>query len=770
MAPATAPGTERVRIARRLGEVARGLPAALGRATSGVTDQTSRLVDLPWPLRLADRRLLRPDGSAIAVLECSDLDVTALDVERQVAVVAAMGQLCRTLREPLQIVVQLRRRSAEPLPPTAHGDADIRRALIDAEARHAATLLAADPSYARRLFAVCSVAAAPAGALDRVADQVRSALAGAGIETRRLDGAELVQLLEEAWGSAPALPHAPGPSPRAANTQKLAPPSWIAAAGHLRCGRLFLRGLRLHRLPGTAVEPGWLAPLLRVRTACDVAIHLHPATVPEAMTRLDRRLRQLRADQLAHIDRETLGDAAVEAGVDAAMALRDRLARNVAHPLWLSVTAVVRAGEESELTPGTETLRTAFNSTLAGCEATHFEHVGAAVSVWPLGADRSPRRKLVDSAAVATCVPFVEAACDDPGGYLLGRAALSDAPVRLAPFDTRVHTNANVAVLAASGRGKSYALGMLVLAAAARDISSVVVDPEGEHAGLIRALGGEVLELRPGCGSALNIFECGDVAAGASDRAAEVTGAVVALVEVLVGGLTEVERAHVDAAAQAAIVHARAEARVPVLGDCVAPLRTATPRVATVLDRFCTGPIGELFNRPTSIRLGAEVVGVSLRDLRDELIPAATLVVAEWLWALVRRDRRERHLVFDEVGLLCAHAPLRSLLAQLARRCRKYGASLVIATQNAGDLLSSEEGRVMATNPAIVLLGGHRGAETMRMEQAYALTPRQRASLEGAARGEFLLLAGSRRVPIRIEASPLHHSLLVADAEVGNRD
>src|SRR4030081_3379332 len=164
--------------------------------------------------------------------------------------------------------------------------------------------------------------------------------------------------------------------------------------------------------------------------------------------------------------------------------------------------------------------------------------------------------------------------------------------------------------------------------------------------------------------------------------------------------------------------------------------------MATVLDRFCTGPLGDLFNRTTSIRLGAEVVGVSLRDLRDELVPAATLVVAEWLWALVRRDRRERHLVFDEVGLLCAHAPLRSLLAQLARRCRKYGASLVIATQNAGDLLSSEEGRVMATNPAIVLLGGHRGAETMRMEQAYALTPRQRASLEGAARGEVLLLAG----------------------------
>ncbi|HET9052354.1 MAG TPA: DUF87 domain-containing protein, partial [Candidatus Dormibacteraeota bacterium] len=391
------------------------------------------------------------------------------------------------------------------------------------------------------------------------------------------------------------------------------------------------------------------------------------------------------------------------------------------------------------------------------------EHLDCAVTTWPIGLDRSPRRKLVDSAAAASCVPFVDAVCDDPDGILLGRAALSDAPIRLAPFDATAHANANVAVIAASGRGKSYALGVLVLGAAARGVGSIVIDPEGEHAGLVRALGGEVLELRPGCGSALNIFECGDVAAPAADRLAEVTGAVVALVDVLSGGLNEVARAHVDAAAHAAVARAAAEDRVPLLGDCIAPLRSALPPVATVLDRFCTGPIGDLFNRPTSIRLGAGIVGVSLRDLRDELIAPATLVVAEWLWALVRRDRRERHLVFDEVGLLCAHAPLRRLLAQLARRCRKYRASLVIATQNAGDLLSTEEGRVMATNPAIVLLGGHRGAETLRMEQAYALTPRQRASLEGAARGEFLLLAGARRVPIRIEASPLHHALLTGE-------
>ena len=80
-----------------------------------------------------------------------------------------------------------------------------------------------------------------------------------------------------------------------------------------------------------------------------------------------------------------------------------------------------------------------------------------------------------------------------------------------------------------------------------------------------------------------------------------------------------------------------------------------------------------------------------------EHVAAATLIVARWLWELVRRDRRRRHIVFDEVGALCVHRPLRDLLVQLARRCRKYGASLVVATQNSQDLLGTDEGSVIAT-------------------------------------------------------------------------
>lgn len=702
-------------------------------------------------VRVEGGRLRCENGRLCAVVRSSDFDVTALDEARRAGVVAGFGRLCRTLDAHLQIVVQVRRWT-DPHDPAAVPGEGIAARLRAAEEAHRAESLRRRSAFRRRLLLVPSVETGEAE-LDRAVTAVVEALAVAGAAAEVLEGEALGALLEEAWGGDAV----------DAGSALLGRPAWESRPCEAASGGVWVRGYRLRRLPGAAVEPGWLAPLLLTRADCDIALHLEPTPIGEAMSRLSRRLRDLRADQLVDADREGLGDAGVEAGVDGALDLRARLARNEGRSLRLSITGVARARDRDELEEAGEAMRTAFAATLAECEPAHFEHLGAAMSAWPLGRDHLGGAKLVDSAALASCVPWVEAGCDDPHGYPLGRSLATAVPVRIDPFDTAHHANANIAVLAASGQGKSYTLGALVLAAAARGRGSVVIDPEGEYEPLVGALGGDYLRLAPGCGAALNVFEAGDLDDGEPARRAEVVAAVVDLANVLCGeSLDEVERAHVDAAATAALTRARGRRRrsPALLGDCVEPLRAAAPRVATVLARFCSGPLGELFNRPTTLRLDAAVAGISLRDLREELVPAATLVVAEWLWSLVRRERVQRHLVFDEVGLLCAHPPLRRLLTQLARRCRKYGVSLVVATQNAGDLLATEEGTVVATNPAIVLLGGHRAAETARMQHAYGLTEPQRRMLESAGRGDFLLLAGDRRLGVHIEQPELQHGLL----------
>jgi hypothetical protein len=485
----------------------------------------------------------------------------------------------------------------------------------------------------------------------------------------------------------------------------------------------------------------------------DASIHLVPVDAAAAHRAVERRLRNLAADRLLDIDRGRIGDAHVEAGIEAAGLLRDRLARNEVRPLRLSIAVVARGATEAQAHHAAEVIRAAAAGAGLRLRHAHLRHAAVLRGTLPLG-EAAPGGKLVDSAAAATCLPLTETVCDDRSGYRLGVTRRSGVPVSVDVFDSTMHSNANVAVFATSGHGKSFTIGALVLEAATRGVGSLIVDPEGEYQRLMHAAGGQYLRLGSAGSGALNVFD-------AAPTAMEAIPVAVDLVNVLCGSvLGEVERARVDAALHDAVAAASGGRRPALLGDCVAALERTAPRAATVLRRVCGGSLGAIFNRPSDIDLDGELCAISLRDLPHEFVPAATLLIAQWLWTRVRTEPKRRHIVLDEVGALCVHRPLRELLVQLARRCRKYGASLVVATQNVEDLLRSEEGSVVATNCATVLLGGHRAAEALQMERAFGLTDGQRGFVEHAGRGEFLLLAGRRRCEIRVDVPELHRSIL----------
>ena len=114
----------------------------------------------------------------------------------------------------------------------------------------------------------------------------------------------------------------------------------------------------------------------------------------------------------------------------------------------------------------------------------------------------------------------------------------------------------------------------------------------------------------------------------------------------------------------------------------------------------------------------------------------------------------------DELGLLFEDPTIRRFVVSLARRIRKYDGSLVFATQNPGDLLSSEQGAVVATNPALLFLGAQRAGEAAKLESAFHLSSHQRAFLEGARRGDFLLAAGPERLAVHVQAPPWQEEVM----------
>jgi hypothetical protein len=677
---------------------------------------------LRWLHRLSAASATPAHRAAVAGIALEPLDLTALEPAAQATCVDTMARLLCSLELSLRFVVRRRRLRLEP-PSALPAAPDIAAALDQAVRVHHAALLAAMPAYRNDVLLVMRRDDGRDATLRRQLAMAADMLRSAGVRSRVAEIADAPEIcLSETRRS-------------------------VLVADGARCG------LDLERLPGRAVGLGWLHALLGAAAEFDAAIHLVPVDVAAAHRAVERRMRNLAADRLLDLDRGRIGDAAIDVGLDAAETLRDRLARNEVRPLRLSIVVAVRSSREPDAHHAAQTVRAAAAGAGLRLRHTHLRHRTALRQAEPAG--QAPTGgKLIDSAAAATCLPLTETVCDDDGGYRLGVTRRSGLPVAVDVFDTGHHSNANLAVFATSGHGKSYAIGALVLEAVARGVGALVVDPEGEYQRLMHAAGGQYLRLGAAGSGALNVFD-------AAPTARDAIPVAVDLVNVLCGSvLDEVERARVDAAMHNAVDASAGTGRAALLGDCAEELEHTAPRAATVLRRVCNGPLASIFNRPSDIDLEGELCAVSLRELPHEFVPAATLLIAQWLWTRVRRQPRRRHVVLDEVGALCMHPPLRELLVQLARRCRKYGASLVVATQNVEDLLRSEEGTVVATNCATVLLGGHRAAEARQMEHAFGLTEGQRRFVEHAGRGEFLLLAGRRRCEIRVDVPELHRSIL----------
>jgi type IV secretory pathway VirB4 component len=370
--------------------------------------------------------------------------------------------------------------------------------------------------------------------------------------------------------------------------------------------------------------------------------------------------------------------------------------------------------------------------------------------------DPLDRGRILHTSAATTLLPWFDSDLREPDGLVLGRSRATGCPVQVDPFDPR-RANANIGVFGHSGAGKTYLMSTLAMSAASLGVQVLIIDPEHEYGALATCLGGVDLPLALGSGVSLNVLDLRPGARRQGDESwlGPAAADAVDLVAVICGGLDEAQRAAVEAAVREAYT----SGDEPVLAD-VAALLPAESMPGKVLRRWVQGSLGAMFSAPTNIDLEAPIVAFGMRELREELVAPVHFLLAGALWTRIKMRTRRRLLFVDELGLLFEDPTIRRFVVNLARRIRKYDGGLVFATQNPGDLLASEAGSVVATNPAIHLFGSLRPGEASKVQRAFQLSDAQRGGLETARRGEFLLASGADRVPLQVIAPPWQAALL----------
>lgn len=510
----------------------------------------------------------------------------------------------------------------------------------------------------------------------------------------------------------------------------------------------FSRSWFVERLPGNDLEPGWLFRLLPPGLAARLAWHATPLPAAWIVNYLQRQLINMRATRMVEQDAGT-SDPTLAGALPNAEDLQRRLASSQDKAFHVSVYLTLTAASLDELELGASKIEAAAKAVLCELQSCTLRMLDGYLATHPGGPERLQRKSVLDTTALVTFFPWQQGELKQGGGLIVGRHRVTGTPILVDPFDQRRYANANIGVFGHSGAGKTYLLSTIAMGALGTGAQVYIVDPEHEYGGLARELGGTEIQLALGSGHALNVLDLRPADRRDETWLGPAVADAVDLCACICGSLDESERALVESAVR----QAYDDVPQPLLRD-VADRLPRKSRSALVLRRWVSGSLGQMFSAPTNVDLEAPIVVFGMRELRDEMIAPVHFLLAEALWTRIKRKDRRRLLVVDELGLLFEDATIRRFVVSLARRIRKYNGSLVFATQNPGDLLATEQGAVVATNPALAFFGAQRPGEAAKLQQAFDLSPRQRSFLEAGHRGDFLLLAGSDRVPVHVQAPP----------------
>ncbi len=287
-----------------------------------------------------------------------------------------------------------------------------------------------------------------------------------------------------------------------------------------------------------------------------------------------------------------------------------------------------------------------------------------------------------------------------PHVLLIGRRG---QPFFWSPFQNAAG-NHNVAVFGKSGSGKSVFLQDVCAAMSGAGAKVIVIDDGRSFEHMAKAFGGAFVEFKLSSGFSLNPFDMIDVEAlenGTDGEDYEVE--CLAMLKSIVGQmarqqdrLSDTERGLIDTAVSTVW---RDKQRAGTIDDVAAALRALpSPYAGDLADAMAPfvrgGTYGRFFDGPCSIDLTAGLTVFELSDLSSKPeLRSVALTALMFLTLRVMRDldrKIPKLTMIDEAWQLLGGGQMGQAIETYARTCRKYGGSLVTATQSMNDFYKSE--------------------------------------------------------------------------------
>ncbi|MEK7473925.1 MAG: DUF87 domain-containing protein [Patescibacteria group bacterium] len=553
----------------------------------------------------------------------------------------------------------------------------------------------------------------------------------------------------------------------------IAPAALNIEPSFVRLGDVFCRTLFVVTYP-RYVTVGWASPIINLSTQLDVAMFFYPIKADIILKQLKKKVGVLEAQISSDAESGKPRDPISETALRDIEQLRDDLTQGIEHFFQFAFYCTFYSTDKDELERVTSQVESTFASMLIYTRRAYFQAEQGFNSTLPLGNDELQITFNMSTSPIASSFPFTSAELTSDNGILYGVNRHNNS---LIIFDRFSLQNANAIIFATSGAGKSYTVKLEIIRSMMLGVDVIVIDPEMEYKALSDAVAGTYINISLASRSKINPFDLPRPTGESTTVEDIIRSAVITikgLLRLMLGKITTAEdsildRALLETYAKKDIVPGVDLAGVepPILQDFQDILEgmEGTTDLVVKLKKFTEGTFAGLLNSPTTVQMNNQLVTFSVRDLEDELRPMAIYTIVNYIWNVVRSERKKRILVIDEAWWLMQHEDSAKFIFALVKRCRKYYLGITTITQDVNDFLTSPYGQAIVTNSSMQLLLKQSPASIDLVARTFLLTQSEKYLLLESGVGEGIFFAGAKHAAIQIVASYTEDQIVTTNPE-----
>ena len=424
--------------------------------------------------------------------------------------------------------------------------------------------------------------------------------------------------------------------------------------------------------------------------------------------------------------------------------------------MMLSVlTIVITADTLDELNQQTKSMQELARERVSQIAVLKFQQLDGLHTVLPAGVQKLDIFRTLITESLAIQIPFRVQEIAHAKGIFYGQNVISKNMILA---DRTQLLNGNSFILGVSGSGKSFAAKCEITnQMLASDADILVIDPEREYAPLIRALGGEVIEISATSPNHINAMDM-TKEYGEINPIIEKSQFLQSLCEQIIAGhtFTKGQQSIIDRCTESVYryyLQGNYQGVPPTLQDFREELlKQPEPEahaLALELELFTKGSLNT-FAQQTNVDTDKRLICYDIMELGEQLRPIGMLVILDNILNRITANRRKGRQTFvyvDEIYLLFQYEYSAQFLFKLWKRVRKYGAFCTGITQDVEDLLQSHIARTMLSNSEFVIMLNQAATNREELARLLNISDTQLSYITNVDAGHGLLKIGNSLIP-----------------------